>query len=161
VSLEVVGVVGDVKQFGLDGPTTDDLYVPLAQMPPSQASAVAARMYWIVRTNDDPRSHASALREIVRSVDPDVATSSVETLDEILERISPFDARSYVFAGGWLLAVAYLAISNCTLSSSLTLTVPPATLIGVMPKSRCLMTASPRYRAPVRATGKVMDRVCP
>jgi len=41
-ALEVVGVVNDVKQFGLDGAATADLYVPLAQMPPSQVPLVAA-----------------------------------------------------------------------------------------------------------------------
>jgi putative ABC transport system permease protein len=36
-SLEVVGVCDDVKQFGLDAGRTADLYVPLRQMPASQA----------------------------------------------------------------------------------------------------------------------------
>ena len=47
--MQVVGVVGDVKHFTLDAAPTADLYVPLHQMPASQASLLAARTYWIVR----------------------------------------------------------------------------------------------------------------
>ncbi len=34
-TLEIIGVCEDVKQFGLDGDPTADLYVPLRQAPPS------------------------------------------------------------------------------------------------------------------------------
>jgi predicted permease len=83
-AFEVVGVVSDAKQFTLDGPPTADLYVPLHQMPASQASALTARTYWVVRTEGDPRSFATAIRQAVHSVDPDVATSSTRTLGEVL-----------------------------------------------------------------------------
>ncbi len=83
--LSVVGVVSDVKQFGLDGAPTADLYVPLPQMPASQAALVASRMYWVFRTNGDPRLIERTVREAVRSTDADVASSSVQTLDEIVD----------------------------------------------------------------------------
>ena len=82
--LEVVGVVNDVKQFTLDRAPTADVYVPLLQMPASQASQLVARMYWVVRTEDDPRRLESAVRNAVHTVDPDVATSSTRTLDVLL-----------------------------------------------------------------------------
>ena len=82
--LEVVGVVSDVKQFTVDGAATADLYIPLEQIPPSQAAALAARMYWIVRTDGDPASLVAPVRAAVRAVDPDVAASSVRTLDDVL-----------------------------------------------------------------------------
>jgi hypothetical protein len=83
--LEVVGVVSDVKQFTLDREPTADLYVPLLQMPPSQAALLVARMYWVVRTRDDPRQLEAAVRNAVHSVDPEVATSSVRTLEALLQ----------------------------------------------------------------------------
>jgi hypothetical protein len=82
--LEVVGVVNDVKQFTLDGAPTADVYVPLYQMPASQTSALTARMNWVVRTAGDPRLLDRAVRDAVHVVDPDVATSSTRTLDEVL-----------------------------------------------------------------------------
>jgi hypothetical protein len=83
-SYEVVGVVSDAKQFTLDGPPTADLYLPLHQMPASQAPILTARTYWVVRTQGDPRSLRAAVRQAVHSVDPDVASSSMRTLDEVL-----------------------------------------------------------------------------
>jgi len=60
------------------------LYVPLAQMPRSQTSLVAARMYWVIRTDADPARSVLEVRRAVHAVDPDVATSSVRTLDDVL-----------------------------------------------------------------------------
>jgi len=82
--LEVVGVVRNVKQYGLDGSPTSDLYVPIHQMPPSQASLIAGRMYWVVRAQADGRLIAGDVRDAIHEVDPDVATSSTRTLDELL-----------------------------------------------------------------------------
>ena len=53
-ALEIVGVCADVKQFGLEAAGTADLYVPLRQMPDNQAPFVAARVYWVVQTTDEP-----------------------------------------------------------------------------------------------------------
>lgn len=83
-AFEIVGVVSDAKQFTLDGAPTADLYLSLHQMPASQASALTARTYWVIRTEGDPRSFATTIRQAVHSVDPDVATSSTRTLDEVL-----------------------------------------------------------------------------
>src|SRR5262245_7914679 len=83
-ALEVVGVCDDVKQFGLDGGPTADLYVPLRQMPAGQAQFVAARIYWVVRTNDDPMAAADPVRAVVRHIDKDVATSSMRPIHEVL-----------------------------------------------------------------------------
>lgn len=83
--MEVVGIVADVKQFGLDGAATADLYVPLPQMPASQASLLAARMDWMVRTSGDPRALMNRIAGVVHGVDPDVAASSIHTLDEVVD----------------------------------------------------------------------------
>jgi predicted permease len=82
--LEVVGVVGDVKHFALDAPPTADLYVPLRQMPVSQAALLAARMFWVVRGRIAPTAMAAAAREAIAQVDPDVATSSARTLESVV-----------------------------------------------------------------------------
>jgi len=37
---QVVGVVGDIKQYGLDKDVVDEIYVPMAQNPMGQASLV-------------------------------------------------------------------------------------------------------------------------
>jgi putative ABC transport system permease protein len=82
----IVGVVADVRQFSLEGPVTADLYIPLRQMPASQAQFVAARMYWVVGAHADVDLDrlASAVRETVRGLDPEVATSTIRSVDDVL-----------------------------------------------------------------------------
>ena len=84
-AMEVVGVVADVQQFGIDQGSTADLYLPLHQMPPSQATLVAARMYWVIRARMAGALQPDLVRRAVHDVDPDVATSSIRTLDEVRE----------------------------------------------------------------------------
>jgi putative ABC transport system permease protein len=84
-TLEVIGVVSDVKQFTLDREPTPDLYVSVLQMPAGQSAQLAARMYWVVRARDEARDLLTGIRAAVRAVDPGVATSSVRTLDAVVE----------------------------------------------------------------------------
>jgi ABC-type antimicrobial peptide transport system permease subunit len=81
--MKVVGVVADVKHFTLDAAPTADLYVPLHQMPGSQASLLAARTYWIVRARAGAVRLGPAIRAVVGQIDPDVATSSERTLEQV------------------------------------------------------------------------------
>ncbi|NJD21038.1 MAG: FtsX-like permease family protein [Gemmatimonadetes bacterium] len=71
--LTVVGVVEDIGM----GPGTrvreDRVYVPLAQLPPSELMA-------IVRARGDPGGLAAGLREAVAQVSPDIAVWDVRTL---------------------------------------------------------------------------------
>jgi len=82
--MQVVGVASDVKQFGIDGDATADVYVPLHQMPAFQIGPVAARMYWVVRVNQPDALSAGDLRRIVYEVDPEIAASNVQTLSRVL-----------------------------------------------------------------------------
>jgi putative ABC transport system permease protein len=83
--VQIIGVGGDVKQFTLGDPQTADLYVPLRQMPATDAPLVAARMYWVLHASRDPLAVASGVRKEIASVDADIATSSVLTLDQVLK----------------------------------------------------------------------------
>jgi len=115
--LEVVGVrVRNVKQYGLDGSPTADLYVPVHQMPSGQASLIAGRIYWVVRAQADGRMIAGDARGAIHGVDPDVATSSTRTLEEelaasigsrrinvrLLERFSQVTMLSVTAVATWL-----------------------------------------------------------
>jgi putative ABC transport system permease protein len=75
----VVGVVGDVKQFGLDRDSTAQVYQPL-----SQTQGLAGR--FLVRTNGDPLNAAKMIREDVHAVDPNMPVENVQTLDEIRDK---------------------------------------------------------------------------
>ncbi|HKB10424.1 MAG TPA: ADOP family duplicated permease, partial [Vicinamibacterales bacterium] len=83
-ALEVVGVCDDVQQFGLDAGPTADVYVPLRQMPAGQAQFVTARMYWVIRTADDPLKSADAIRAVAHRLDKDVAASSTRSMPQVV-----------------------------------------------------------------------------
>ena len=90
--LEVVGVVNDVKHFTLDAPSTPDLYVPLRQMPISQTSFLAARMFWVVRGHSEPGPLADAIREAVvrdRPRDSDIQRADARGCAVAISRGAP------------------------------------------------------------------------
>jgi predicted permease len=72
---EIVGIVGDVKQYGLDQDTTLQTYEPYTQQPFSF-------MTLIVRTAGDPTNLTSAIRNQVLSVDKEQPISGVRTLEQ-------------------------------------------------------------------------------
>jgi putative ABC transport system permease protein len=74
---EIVGIVGDVKHYGLDEKTSSQTYEPYLQEPFSFMSLV-------VRTAGDPTSLSAAIRSEVQSLDSEQPVSSIKTLDQIL-----------------------------------------------------------------------------
>jgi predicted permease len=81
--LEVVGVVGDLRQGKLTDDVRPEIYVPLAQAPDFTWKADDVSMALAVRTAGDPAALAGALRKAVASADPAVPVYSVATLEEI------------------------------------------------------------------------------
>jgi predicted permease len=75
----VVGVVGDVKAFGLDRDAVSQAYVPLRQ-----SNGLAGRV--LVRMTGDPSGATQVLRSAVHGIDPDLPIENVRTLDEIRDR---------------------------------------------------------------------------
>jgi predicted permease len=73
----IVGVVGDVRQFGLAQETVAQVYIPLTQTPQNFAGQI------LVRTTGDPAGFAQLLRETVHAVDPNQPVESVQTLDDL------------------------------------------------------------------------------
>ena len=72
--IKIVGIVGDVKEFGLNKEPTEQIYRPQAQRP-----AVGSVL---VRTSDDPIKLSQQLRRAVLEIDPQTAIANVETLDQ-------------------------------------------------------------------------------
>ena len=68
---EVVGVVGDVRAWGLDRQIQPEFYLPMAQMPPAAWDWIGRTMDLMVRTRDG-RFPASELRTTVASIAPGV-----------------------------------------------------------------------------------------
>ncbi|HTM26806.1 MAG TPA: ABC transporter permease [Vicinamibacterales bacterium] len=76
---EIVGVVSDVRHFGLESDAEPEMYVPHAQVP-------AGPMTVLVRTRVDPLSLVGAIKGEVSALDQDLPVSAVRTLDDITAR---------------------------------------------------------------------------
>jgi predicted permease len=74
--VQIVGVVGDVRQQGLESDPEPSVFVPYAQVPLGSVSLV-------VRTTGDPASGTRAVRGAIASLHPDLPVS-ISTLDELL-----------------------------------------------------------------------------
>jgi predicted permease len=81
----IVGVVGDVKHYGLERDVTPDVYTPIPQVPNQTSQWLANNMYWGLRTSVDANSVREGFRRALRDVDPDVPASAVKTMDEAID----------------------------------------------------------------------------
>jgi putative ABC transport system permease protein len=112
---EVIGIVGDVAQVGLDIAADPEIYVPHAQVANSS-------MEIVVRADVPPEMLAAAVRREVRLLDADLPIERIETLEEIVaESISR--PRFYmllvaIFAGVALLlaAVGIFGVMSCSVA---------------------------------------------
>jgi predicted permease len=74
--VQIVGVVGDIKQYGLDKDVPDEIYVPLAQSPLLDGILV-------VKTAAEPMSIARGVLELLRAVDPNQPAARVQSLEQV------------------------------------------------------------------------------
>jgi putative ABC transport system permease protein len=72
--MEVIGVVGDVRNEGLNKASGTAIYVPASLFS-------RAKLDLFVRTSGDPLSVAGTVRQAIRSYDPDQAITNIEPLD--------------------------------------------------------------------------------
>lgn len=76
-SPEIVGVVADVRQFGLTEADVPQMYVPHAQRPWTFGS-------YFVRTAGDPRAVMTSLPAAVQAIDRERPIERLRTLDELV-----------------------------------------------------------------------------
>ena len=74
---EIIGVVGDVRNRGLNTPSRAAYYVPQTQIPFSQ-------MVGVVKTTGEPRSLISAVTKEVAAMDADIPLFGVKSMEEYL-----------------------------------------------------------------------------
>ena len=96
--ITIVGVVGDVKHFGLDLPELPALYSPYTQINPwKRWTAITAR------TQSSPESMAQTVKQQIWKIDPQLPVTDVKTMNEV--SAASFAARRFnmlllgIFAG--------------------------------------------------------------
>src|SRR5215510_6290814 len=83
---EIVGVVGHVKHYGLAGesPVENQIYLPLAQIPPQKLPRVAGRLNLLVRTTGDPLGVVAAVREQAQALNANQPVYNARTMEQIV-----------------------------------------------------------------------------
>jgi putative ABC transport system permease protein len=76
---EIVGIVGDVRQQGLDAAVQPEVQAPITQ------SAIST-MAILVRTEGDPPALLPALRAQVQALDRNLPLTYIQTMDEVLAK---------------------------------------------------------------------------
>ncbi len=117
--ITVVGVVGDVRQNALDRAVYPQMYEPFSQAPRQFEPALTAQigvysdMQVAVQTAGDPVAAAADVEQIVHRLDPLLAVTDVQTMDEALaatEAPRRFNTMALGAFAGIALALALLGI---------------------------------------------------
>jgi|HubBroStandDraft_6_1064221.scaffolds.fasta_scaffold06087_2 putative ABC transport system permease protein len=74
---EIIGVVGDVRQMGLDTPAEPTVYWPHPEL-------VLSELTFVVRTANEPLALVSAVRNEIQQMDPEQPMGAVSTMDQLL-----------------------------------------------------------------------------
>ncbi len=100
----VVGVVGDVKQYGLDKPSTSAVYLPHAQYSVSFMTLVA-------RTSVEPAEMLGTVKQVVQQLDPDQVPMEVATMQDVMvDSVRTQRFTMFVLAAFAVLALALAAV---------------------------------------------------
>lgn len=74
---EVIGVVGDVRNQGLDAPAAPEVYASVRQLP-----SVSNQHFLLLRTRGPARGAIGVVREAVASLDPQQPIYAIRTVEE-------------------------------------------------------------------------------
>jgi predicted permease len=82
---QVIGVVGDIKQSGLDRPAPPMVFVPIPQMSDKLMAMVRSftAANFTVRTTVPPLSLSAAMKREIAALDPTLALSNISSMEEI------------------------------------------------------------------------------
>jgi len=83
---EIVGIVGNTKEFGVARPAPPTLFVPAAQVQDGLTKLVnqAMPLVWVVRTTGDPRLLAKTVQQSLQGVATQEAPDNFRTMEDVL-----------------------------------------------------------------------------
>jgi putative ABC transport system permease protein len=109
---DVVGIVRDVRQYGLDQEPDPQVFVDARQLPPGNPSP-----YYAMRVDGAPAGYVSSVREAVRQIDPSAVLNNVATMQEVVSnalsrpRLFAVLAATFGIVGGLLAAIGVFGVT--------------------------------------------------
>ena len=84
-SRQIVGVVGDTRDAGVNRDPFPTMYIPIAQMPDALTvlDSQVAPLWWIVRTRANPYAMRAPVEVALRDVSGGLAVAHVRTMEEV------------------------------------------------------------------------------
>jgi len=110
--IEIVGIVGPVKQTNLETPAKADIYLPLGQMPKDGVPWLRNSAYWVIKTSDGAAGVERLLRDTIQNVDPNVAVGSVRPMSEAVAAALAARRSSLLLVGSFAAAALFLAAAG-------------------------------------------------
>jgi predicted permease len=110
--IEIVGIVGPVKQTNLETPAKADLYLPLRQMPKDGVPWLRNSAYWVVKTSGGAVGLERLLRDAIQNVDPNVAVGAVRPMSEAVAAALAARRFSILLIGSFAAAALFLAAAG-------------------------------------------------
>jgi putative ABC transport system permease protein len=83
---QIIGVVGDMRDGGLNSDPSPTMYIPVAQMP-DKVTALNSRiapLWWIVRTRVEPHTVVRSVSVTLREASGGLPVAHIRTMDEIV-----------------------------------------------------------------------------
>jgi ABC-type antimicrobial peptide transport system permease subunit len=114
--MTVVGEVADVKVYGPDTGATAAFYQPVAQVDKDLGGPFSPNDVWgnsgniVVRSTLPPRQMENSVRAVVRSIDPQLPLSQVQTMEQVVSQSGAPRRFNTVVISGFALAAVLLAV---------------------------------------------------
>ena len=111
--MRIVGVVGDVKQGALSVETVPQTYVPWLQVSDAMLGdnivGMMRSLKLAIRTDIRPEAIASSVRQQIRSLDPALPVTAVQTMDDVLRTSTAPQRFNTMLVGSFALLALLLA----------------------------------------------------
>ena len=85
---QIVGIVGDTRDGGVDQDPFPMMYIPIAQMPDGETAlnSQVAPLFWIVRTRANPYTVLAPVEAALREASGGLPVAHIRTMDEVEAR---------------------------------------------------------------------------